>query len=204
MTHQQPTSAGLPTCATAGTAWYVVYCQPAREHYTALTLREQLGLTVYLPEVRSYFRGQVQPAPLFPRYLFAQANLQQVPPSRINATPGVVRLIAFDGKPQAMPAAIIEDLHTKVEETNHRGGLLARTIQPGDTVQIKAGPLVGLEAVFIGPATPSERVQVLLELMGRLNQVELERRMIEPGAEPPPTRRPRRTRGKGRKITTKT
>jgi transcription elongation factor/antiterminator RfaH len=186
---------------TQNSAWYVIHCQPHKEHYAAIALQEQLGLTIYLPEVIRSYQGQMQCAPLFPRYLFAQVDLHTVPPSRINAAPGVTRLVAFDTTPRTVPAAVVQAIHEQVQQLNKQGGLAEPGFQPGDTVQIKAGPLHGLEAVFLGPTTPRERVWILLEFMGRLNEVEINRESLQSiGSEQPAPKRPRRTRGKGRKI----
>jgi transcriptional antiterminator RfaH len=165
-----------------------------------MALQEQFDLTVYVPEVMCYYQGQVQRAPLFPRYLFAQIDLHTVPPSRINATPGVTRLVTFDTTPQKIPAAVVQAIHTQVERCNEQGGLPEHGFQPGDTVQFRRGPLRGLEAIFVGPVTPSQRVRILLEFMGRLNELEVDRNLLETRNRDALPKRERRTRGRGRKI----
>jgi len=62
------------------------------------------------------------------------------------------------------------------------------------------GPFQGLETVFAGPTTPSKRVQVLLNFLGRLTKVEVEVSALEKRAESVRLKRIRYTRGKGRKI----
>lgn len=183
--------------------WYLVYCQPLKEHYAAAALREQYELPLYLPEVKRYFKGHIQYAPLFPRYLFVRINLPQHPPSQINNTPGVSRLIMFNETPQPVPGTVVQAIQQQVERLNQAGGLTEAGLQPGDTVAITDGPLHGLEAIFVGPTTPSQRVRILLEFMGRLSEVEIDRRLLTPtvqGAATPAPKRARRTRGKGRVI----
>ncbi len=198
-----------PTPAPGQSEWYVIHSLPLKERPAAAALHERLGLTVYLPEVPQRFRGVLQPAPLFPRYLFIRANLDQVALSAINATPGVLRLVSFDERPQPVPAAVIRGLYQRVEALNDVGGLPPHTFQPGEAVRLTGGPLCGLEAVFVGPPAPSERVRILLEFMGRLNEVEVEAHLLEPtGNSPlaadlspvPAPKRERRTRGKGRSV----
>jgi transcriptional antiterminator RfaH len=184
-------------------AWYVVYCQPFKERYAAAALQEHYGIPVYLPEVRRMYRGQVTYAPLFPRYLFANIHLQTHPPSQINASPGVVRLVTLDLQPQPIASTVVQALAQRIDHINEHGGLPEPGFQPGEPVQITAGPLRGLEAVFVGPMKPSARVRVLLEFMGRLNEVELDRTALQsagPAEEPPAPKRSRRTRGRGRVI----
>jgi hypothetical protein len=55
-----------------------------------------------------------------------------------------------------------------------------------------------LEAVFLGPMTPSQRVRVLLDFLGTQREAEVALDSIERVAPPP--QRGRRTRGKGRQI----
>lgn len=179
--------------------WYAVHCKPLKEAQAATALIDHLALTVYLPEVRRLFRGRKQRTPFFPGYLFVQANLHYVTPSRINATPGVLRLVAFGELPQAVPAEVIDLIRQRVDDLNMHGGLIEHGFRPGDAVRFKSGPLRGLEATFIGPMKPSERVRVLIDFLGSLRETEVDATMVERAAAPPP-RRERRTRGKGRWI----
>ncbi len=207
--YNQTVLAQESTPAPGQPEWYVVHSLPLKERPAAAALHERLGLTVYLPEVPQRFRGGMQPAPLFPRYLFIRANLGQVALSAINATPGVLRLVSFDERPQPVPPAVIQELQRRVELLHDAGGLPPHTFQPGEAVRLTGGPLCGLEAVFVGPLAPSERVRVLLEFMGRLNEVEVEAHLLEPAgnsplaadlASVPAPKRERRTRGKGRGV----
>jgi transcriptional antiterminator RfaH len=180
--------------------WYAVYCQPLRERQAAVALEYRLGLATYLPEIRRRFRGQVQQAPLFPRYLFVRADLYAAAPSRINATPGVLRLVAFGETPQPIPAAAIEALCQQVEQLNAQGGLPEHGFHPGDPVLLASGPLQGLAALFVGPTTPSERVRVLVDFLGSLREVDVHVETLEKPNVPVVFRRERGTRGKGRRI----
>jgi transcriptional antiterminator RfaH len=183
--------------------WYVAQCITLKEAQTAYALRTHVGLNVYLPQVSRRTRGEMQPQPLFPGYLFVQADLRKVSRSSINSTFGMVRLLEFGGVPQPLPESTVVALRERVDDINAKGGLMPHNFQPGDAVRIKAGPLRGLEAVFLGPMTPSARVNILLQFLGRLNQVKVEVDVLErvstPGNNGRNTMR-RSTRGRGRKI----
>jgi len=181
-------------------SWYVVHCQPLKERQADAALAHYLGLITYLPAIRRRFRGRVQQAPLFPRYLFVRANLQVVALSTINATPGVLRMVAFDARPQPVSAALIEALRQRVDLLNAQGGLPEHNFHPGEAVQLKDGPLQGLEAVFVGPMKPSERVQILIHFLGQLREVDVDVDMLERPSSMPTLKRERRTRGKGRRV----
>jgi transcriptional antiterminator RfaH len=190
------------TPATAQDTWYVVHCQPVKERFAAQLLHEHYGITTYFPKIMRHIRGRLQDVALFPRYIFARINLHTVPASAINTTPGVVGLVSFADHPQPLADATVEALHEQVTQINERGGLDYNHVEPGTTVSIVSGPLAGLEGIFVGPATPSRRVRILLEFMGRLNHIDLDRSNVHAADQEPPPRRPRRTRGKGRTIAT--
>jgi len=199
-----PAHCGFPV----GSQWYVAHIQPLKERYAAQNLGQQLGLTVFLPEVRRYFRGVVEEVPLFPRYLFVKADLGVTALSRINATEGVNRLVAFGDAPLPVPDETVRALYERVAVLNREGGLAEHGFRSGEAVEIVGGPLRGLEAIFIGPTEPSERVRVLIEFLGQLQQVQidvgklgrLDGAMAANFADLAGQRHPRRTRGKGRKI----
>jgi transcriptional antiterminator RfaH len=142
----------------------------------------------------------MQRAALFPRYLFVYANLQEVALSAINSTIGVVRLVTFGDIPQIVPHSIIATIEERVEYINAQGGLPMHSFRPGDRVQIKNGPFSGLEAIFQGPMKSSERVRILIELLGRPNEIAVNIDVLERDGAPQVFQRERRTRGKGRII----
>jgi transcriptional antiterminator RfaH len=181
-------------------SWYAVYCKPLREWQAAVALEHYLGLAVYLPEVRRRFRGQIQRAPFFPRYLFVGANLQAGTLSCINAIPGVLWLVSFGGTPQAVPAEVIEAIREQVDSLNAWGGVPEHSFHSGDAVRLKDGPLQGLEAIFVGPMKPSERMRVLIHFLGRFSEAEVDVDKLEYVSSGSMPKRERRTRGKGRKI----
>jgi transcriptional antiterminator RfaH len=179
--------------------WYVVQCRVGRETQTTHVL-EQLGLTVYLPEVRRLLYGRLRAAPFFPGYLFVNGATAWSQFARIRVAPGVVRLVAFGDHPQPVAPEIVELITRQIGALNAQGGLVNHPFRAGDQVRITRGPLRGLEAVFVGPMRPSQRVCVLLEFLGSLRQAELPTDLLEPVAPAPTEHPPRRTRGKGRFI----
>jgi transcriptional antiterminator RfaH len=178
--------------------WYVANCKHPKESQAAAALEERLGLRVYLPEVGRYMRGQVRQAPFFPGYLFVQADLRVVALSRINSLPGVLRLVAFGDLPQPVPEAVVDEIRRRVAELNASNGKIAHDFRPGDTIVLKRGPFQRLEAIFLGPTAPRERVRVLIEFLGGLRPLEVRVEQLERSQAAP--RPPRRTRGQGRPI----
>ncbi|HEY3231834.1 MAG TPA: transcription termination/antitermination NusG family protein [Roseiflexaceae bacterium] len=184
-----------------GDAWYAVHCQPFKERLAASLLAD-LGLTVYLPEIKHRLHGQTRYMPFFLRYLFVRADLRTVAANRINAIAGVLRLVSFGATPQPISPSVIETLRLRVDHFNAQGGLLNHRFRPGDMVRLNDGPLQGLEAIFVGPMRASERVRVLIEFLGGRRAADVRADALECVTAPlmPVIGPPRRTRGKGRRI----
>lgn len=177
--------------------WYVVQTKPRQERLAAAALELLWRTPTFLPEVLQQARGRRSLAPLFPAYLFVQVDLAQTPLSGLNSTPGVVRVVEIGGRPQPVPEPVVEALQRRVAEVNEAGGLPTHPFRPGEVVQIVHGPLAGLEAVFVGPMRPAQRVRVLLNFLGGLTEAEVAVDALQPR---PGGERVRRTRGRGRRI----
>jgi transcriptional antiterminator RfaH len=159
-------------------AWYLIHCQPRKEKYASQALESQLNLCVFLPEYKLRARGGViRNLPFFPGYIFARADLLQVSLSRINTTPGVIRLVAFGDDPQPVPLDVIGMLN---ERLNRLDQVYMQSFQPGDVVRVKReGSLQDLEMIFVGSSPSNRRVTVLLNFLGRLKEVQLDIEMLE-------------------------
>jgi transcription antitermination factor NusG len=184
--------------------WCVVHVRAGQELAAAGLLERSLKLSVFLPEVLQRWRGRTQLGPLFPGYVFVTEGDRQGALGEVDFTPGCGRLVRLGRceqqatSPVTICEAVVEQLRQRVTQFNAAGGLPTHRLHPGDWVQIKAGPMRGLDALFIGPQTSSERVQLLLYFLGREQQISLAFDDVEPCAQP--QRRERRTRGHGRRI----
>jgi transcriptional antiterminator RfaH len=157
--------------------WYLIHCQPRKEFYAAIVLEKRLALGVFLPEYEIRSRGNRRQIPFFPGYIFVQADLQKVPRSQINTSPGVIHLVDFGGDPLPVPACVVEEIAERLKQANT---FCQPSLRPGDLVRLKhRGPLQDLEMVFIGPTTPSRRVCVLLNLLGRMKEIHVEIESLE-------------------------
>ena len=181
--------------------WYIVHCHTGKEKFTSTILHTNLGLVAYVPEIKIWKQGEVRYISLFPGYFFLQADLQQTTPSQINTSPGVLRLLECNDRPQAISTDLVEALFHELTRQNEANCF---PFHPGDTVYVTEGPLRGLEAVFLGPTKPQMRVQVLLQFLGRSTKAEVNMSTLEKpvGARKRDHAAPRQryTRGKGRKI----
>ncbi len=163
-----------------GTAWYVLHTKPKRENAVYAYLKTH-GVEVFYPSVKI---KPVNPRastvrPYFPRYLFVHADLDEVGVSALQWVPNAIGLVQFDGIPAAVPDSIVITLKKRIEEIRAAGGLALDGLAPGDAVRITQGPLAGCDALFDMRLTGTQRVQVLLEMLGRLVRVQVDAGAIE-------------------------
>ncbi len=180
--------------------WHALSSLPRSEKALAAAVpqlfADDFEVETYLPLAPIQKKGSKAsaPEPLFPGYVFCRCDLDVIPMSVLQRTPGLRNVVHFDGDPAVVPDDAIRMLRRRMESLSEGGGLPRHSFKPGDVLQIKSGPLKGLYAVFQGPMTSSDRVRVLLEFIGQVNSVSLPVDSVEAIGNPPP----RRTRGKGR------
>lgn len=182
-------------------AVFVVQVKTGRELLAAAMLELHLGLAVYLPQVMQRWHGRSCLTPLFPGYLFVTSEPVHFVRSAVSVQPGVVRVVMMDATPCMMDDKVLTALQARVEALNAAGGLPTHRFKPGETVKVSSGPLAGMEAIFLGSTTPGERVEILLQFLGRMQRVRMEVSALEAVNTPPRALHPpRRTRGHGRQI----
>jgi len=186
--------------------WYTLYTKPNAEYQVAKTLGQR-GLETYLPELSmpKKHTGRNK-KPFFPCYLFIKADWTRVELSSVQWTPGLRRVIVFDDLPAPLTNDMIDVIRYNLGELTTRGEQPQHNFKPGDTVRITDGPFRDLLAIFDGPTTSAGRVQVLLNILGHASRTQVDVADLEKAprnAEVPHLKRPRRTRGRGRRITNK-
>lgn len=148
--------------------WYVVQSQPNAELKAVAHLDRQ-GFTTYLPRYlkrrRHARRVEHVPAPLFPRYLFVGMDMAAQRWRSIFSTVGVSRLVCSGDTPQPVSDQIIAALRARED-----GGYVQLDLRPsfrvGDKICVLDGALAGCFGLYEG-MKDSERVAVLLDLLGR-------------------------------------
>jgi transcriptional antiterminator RfaH len=149
-------------------AWYCIRSQPKHEHIAAAHLRQIPGVEVFNPQlrfVRSTRRGRVAcTESLFPNYLFARFALQTLL-ERVNYTCSVKGIIRFGDRVPAIADPVIEELRRNLAETEPR--VFTDAPLKGDEAEISAGPFQGEKGVVTRVLPGKQRVQVLLNAMGR-------------------------------------
>ena len=148
-------------------------------------------------------------APLFPGYLFVRCPLNRSPREVVSSLSGVIGWVRFDGAIPTVPAETIANLKRRVDSLNRSGGVW-REYAPGERVSVRLGTLDGTAEVVESPASPIDRVNVLLRFMGQQVRASVPWSSISPATRSESRRthpvetgnqhRRRRTRGRGRRI----
>jgi transcription antitermination factor NusG len=184
--------------------WYALHTKAKAEYKVAAAL-EQSGFEIFLPEITTQENSKTITVPFFPCYLFMAANLDEVRASTWRWIPGLRHIVTSGSQPVHLPADVIRLIKTRLQELSAQTPAEAQAdhgFQPGDTVRITHGPLRDMVAIFEGPTRPSRRVHVLLQVLDYHRRIQLQATDLEKVAEvaAKPHKRPRRTRGRGRRI----
>ncbi|MFZ1575259.1 MAG: transcriptional activator RfaH [Chromatiaceae bacterium] len=161
--------------------WYAVHTKARDERLAEENLQRQ-GFATFLPRIKGskHRRGRWLEVvePLFPGYLFTRLDLLLQDTSPIRSTRGVLGLVRFGGDPAPVPPGLVEQL---MAATASEDGVVRQEhlFHPGDQVEIVTGPFAGLPASILAE-TGKERVELLLELLGRANKVVISRHQLTP------------------------
>lgn len=138
--------------------WYAVYTKARAEKKTAELLKKN-GMEVYLPlqkTLRQWSdRKKWVEVPLIRTYLFVKTNLSDY--FEILNTPGVVRLITFEGKPAPIPEHQIKALQAIITE-NVEIDAVDTNIPEGSPVEIIHGSLKGIKGELVRHGTKKKVV----------------------------------------------
>ena len=155
--------------------WYAVYCHPHRESAAAAHLANQ-NFSIFLPKCEKTRRHarklEKVRRPFFPGYLFVNLDLSHDRWRSVNGTFGVIRIVAQNDHPVPAPRGVIESLLAACDDDSVLR--ISPTLAIGQRVRVADGPLTDLIGE-LDQLTDSERVRVLLDIMGGRTRVVLRR-----------------------------
>lgn len=159
--------------------WYVIQTKPKKEEGAKLYLSTK-GVEVFSPLIETFVprNGKMNKElkSLFPNYIFAKFELEKNYPL-VRWARGVKKILGFGGYPVPISEEVIELIKKRTDEN----GIVKKThhFVANDVVRIKTGPLSELCGIFDRWVSDSERVRVLLNLIGYQPAVEIHYSMIE-------------------------
>ena len=155
--------------------WYVARSKPRNE--------ELLCKQFCLRNFESYYpciRVQTvnprtrQMQPYFPGYLFVHVDLKRIGRSILEWIPGGVGLVAFGDEPASVPDSLIHAIKQQVENLKMVSVENPILLCKGDNIVVHAGVFTGYDGIFDIRLSGTDRVRVLLSLLGdRLLSVEM-------------------------------
>jgi transcriptional antiterminator RfaH len=104
--------------------------------------------------------------PYFPGYIFVKTNLDETGANTFKWMPYAQQLVAFDGIPSPVPAAIIEQLRSLLAQINSQGGVKVEKFSPGEQVKVTDGPFEGYQGIFDIHLSGTNRAKILIDLLG--------------------------------------
>ncbi|NBB80223.1 MAG: hypothetical protein GVY36_12410 [Verrucomicrobia bacterium] len=147
--------------------WHCLRTQTKREHIAAALLDRLEDVEVFCPrisQVRKTRTGKKRfTEALFPGYIFARfcfyTHSRQVVHSQ-----GITKMVQL-GDRRVIPERVINDLKASLPE-----GIMEspdRSVEPGADIEFVAGSLKGLNGKVLAQLPAKNRIQVLLEFLGR-------------------------------------
>jgi transcriptional antiterminator RfaH len=159
--------------------WYAIHTKP-RQESIAQTSLEREGLATFFPKLKR--RRTIRRvrkwviSPLFPGYIFARFEAERQ--SRlVKYANGVASIVSFGGKPAIVEEALLDEIRAHAEQDVVT--VQPARFQPGELVEIQAGPLRGLQGIFEREMSDAERVIILLETLAKGARVEIQRELLE-------------------------
>ena len=152
--------------------WFALQVVPRHEKSVDKIL-EYRGCNHFLPtcRVRRRWSDRVRfvEEPLFPGYVFcrSQSNLMEI----IRSSPGIIRIVAFGGRPHPVPDKEIEALQQIVRGKREYSAF--PYLSMGQKVQVISGPLTGIIGI-IAEFKNRERVVISLDVIMKSVSVEID------------------------------
>ena len=160
-------------------AWYCARTKPKHEHIAAANVGKRLGLEVFHPRLRlerATRRGVMRVVePLFPCYIFIRCILENFS-DEIRHVTGISSLVHFGHKIPAVPDGAIVELKQCFE--SEQPMVVEDGVIPGAEVNIAEGVFMGFSGTVLRTLSAGQRVQILLDFLGRVTLAEVDRRSL--------------------------
>jgi transcription elongation factor/antiterminator RfaH len=159
--------------------WYVIQTKPKKETEAESYLLTK-GVEAFNPLMETFAlrsgRMSKELKPLFPGYIFGKFDLDENYPL-VRWARGVKKVLSFGGYPTPISEEAVEIIK---ERADTQGVVrLKHHFEADDVIRIKGGPLKDLLGIFERWISDSERVRILLNLMGYQPAIEIHYSMIE-------------------------
>lgn len=159
---------GCESATDAEPVWACIRTHPKHEHIAAAQLSHVQGVEVFNPQLRlerQTRRGRMRSTEsLFVNYMFARFVIATTL-ERVRYTPSVKTVLHFGERIATIPEHIIEELRLTLLE--NADTVFTDAPIEGDEVEISSGPFQGEKGIIVRVLPARERVEILLEVLGR-------------------------------------
>jgi transcriptional antiterminator RfaH len=161
-------------------AWYVIQTKPKKEEEARSYLSTK-GLEIFNPLMESFVirNGKInkENKPLFPGYMFGKFDLEQ-DYALVRWGRGVKKVLSLGG---GYPTPVSHEVVEIIKKRTDSHGIVRKTyhFEANDRIRIKSGPMKDLLGIFERWVSDTDRVRILLNLIGYQPEVELHYSMIE-------------------------
>lgn len=166
---------------SSSVGWYLMQSKVRQERVAELNL-QRLGVTTLCPLFARIkgLRGKshaVEEA-LFPGYLFVYVNITSEY-RKVAYAKGVLRIVMFGSKPAMVGEDIIDSIKSRMKDGYVMVSAPSRVkFNPGQTVRVKTGPFNGFEAIFEQEYSGTQRVALLMKVVGYQGRIIIDRDSI--------------------------
>ncbi len=162
--------------------WYCVRSQPRHEHVVAAHLAMLESVEVFCPRIRykkcgRYGAATMVTEALFPGYLFVCFRLDR-DQRNVRYAHGVKEIVQFGEKCISIPDTVIAEIRHEIGHESVKE--VAVPLSNGSSIKIISGPFRGLSGIVTQLRPATERVNVLLDLLGRQLEAELSSEQVLP------------------------
>ena len=160
--------------------WYVIQTKPKKED-EAKSYLSMKGLEIFNPFMENFVirNGKINKElkPLFPGYIFGKFELEK-DFSLVRWGRGVRKILGLGG---SYPTSVSEEVIAVIKRRTDSYGIVRKSyhFEANDRVRVKSGPMKDLLGIFERWVSDSERVRILLNLIGYQPAVEMHYSMIE-------------------------
>ena len=159
--------------------WFAIQTKPRHETVAETSLRRE-GVETFFPLLsrRKTIRRvrKIVTGPLFPSYIFARFDAAHSN-RLVRYANGVLKIVSFGGKPAIVDLEIIDTIRAHAKDNIIE--FQPAALRAGDLVEVRDGPLRGLQGVFEREMSDRERVIILLNVLSKGARVEVSRDQLE-------------------------
>tara|TARA_Y100000385_G_C12911935_1_gene558721 strand:- start:343 stop:891 length:549 start_codon:yes stop_codon:yes gene_type:complete len=156
----------IDTRTNDSVVWVLIHTKANQELIAENNLNKQ-GFKTFLPLILSSNKDKhtKSSVPVFPRYLFAQINIDLDNWNSIKSTYGVNKIVMFSEYFPSIPSKVIKLIKEKLDKSGvYKEDVSFVDYKEGDKVSIKKGKFEGVDAIFLSKKS-NDRVRLLLKFL---------------------------------------